>query len=450
MRVMSSLPRVITSIERYPRALRRHDPYAVYLTLEGVMAFALWTIFTLNQVYQVEIARLNPLQLVLIGTMMEVTAFICQVPTGVLADLSSRKGCVIVGVVCLGIGGIVQGLFPMFLPILLASGISGLGYTFISGAEEAWLADEIGDEEIGNAFLRGTQLGQVGALAGMALGTALGTIGLQVPIVIGGILLLLLAGMLVPLMRERRARVAPVSPVEGERRLAQAWRGFVATLRAGSRTVWASAALAATIFATLFFGLFSEGFDRLNVDHFLTDYRLPPLGAHPEVYWFGLINAGTMLSGLVVVEVVRRRLDTRDGKSMARAMIVVNALLVASVIAFALAGSFPLALACFWSATLMRRIDNPIYTAWLTQRIPARVRATVLSFDGQIDSLGQIAGGPIVGVIGLAVSVRAALVAAAALLLPALPLLAFAGRSTPALVADVAPSPTLEAPLAEG
>lgn len=432
------LPRRLSSydVARYSRALRRHDPYAVYLTLEGALALLRAVVGVVSMVYQVEVARLNPLQLVLVGTVMEVTAFVTQVPTGVFADLYSRKVSVLLGVFFLGLGALVQGLFPAFGPIALASGITCLGLVFISGAEEAWLAEEVGEERIGGAFLRGTQVGQVGALAGMAIGTALGTIGLQVPIVTGGGLIVLLSVVLIPLMRERRVRAVVVSPVEGERRLAQAARDFVAMLGSGARAVRGSAVLAATIFATLFFGLFSEGFDRLNVDHFLKDYHLPPLGAHPDVYWFGLISAGTTLSGLVVVEVVRRRLDTRDGRSMARAMIVANAVLVASVVAFALAGNFALALACFWSASLMRQIDGPIYTAWLTQRIPAPVRATVLSFDGQIDALGQIAGGPIVGAIGLAYSVRAALVTTGALLLPALPLLAFAGRHTPATVSD--------------
>jgi MFS transporter, DHA3 family, tetracycline resistance protein len=57
---------------------------------------------------------------------------------------------------------------------------------------------------------------------------------------------------------------------------------------------------------------------------------------------------------------------------------------------------------------------------------PANVsnRATLFSVDGQADALGQIVGGPILGVVGSGVSIRAALVSSAALLGLALPLLA--------------------------
>jgi MFS transporter, DHA3 family, tetracycline resistance protein len=51
------------------------------------------------------------------------------------------------------------------------------------------------------------------------------------------------------------------------------------------------------------------------------------------------------------------------------------------------------------------------------------VRATVISTTAQIDALGQMIGGPIVGLIGTAFSVSAALVASGLILSIALPML---------------------------
>ena len=66
--------------------MKNRDAYLVYLIIEGLFSLFFYIIFTVNLVYQVEVARLNPLQLVLVGTMLEATAFVFQVPTGVFAS----------------------------------------------------------------------------------------------------------------------------------------------------------------------------------------------------------------------------------------------------------------------------------------------------------------------------------------------------------------------------
>ncbi|MFL5694519.1 MAG: hypothetical protein ACJ795_22215, partial [Ktedonobacteraceae bacterium] len=83
-----------------------------------------------------------------------------------------------------------------------------------------------------------------------------------------------------------------------------------------------------------------------------------------------------------------------------------------------------------WSYAILRSMFNPLYTSWLTQNSDANVRATVISFAGQIDAIGQIVGGPVVGVIGTLVSIRAALLAAGALLSPVILLFARAIRQS--------------------
>src|SRR5215467_11895953 len=88
--------------------------YSVYLIFTGITSFSFSLIFTVNLVYQVETARLNPLQLVLVGTMLEFVAFVCQVPTGVLADLYSRRLAVILGIFLFGAAFVLEGSFPRF------------------------------------------------------------------------------------------------------------------------------------------------------------------------------------------------------------------------------------------------------------------------------------------------------------------------------------------------
>src|SRR5260370_38000512 len=140
---------------------RRLSAYSVYLTLSFAYGLAVTTIFTVNLLYQFEVAHLNPLQMVLVGTVLEAVCFLCQVPTGVLADLYSRRLSIIVGIVLIGICFVIEGLLPHFWAIAAAMVFYGVGATFMSGAEEAWVADELGEERARRAFLRGAQISQV-------------------------------------------------------------------------------------------------------------------------------------------------------------------------------------------------------------------------------------------------------------------------------------------------
>jgi DHA3 family tetracycline resistance protein-like MFS transporter len=99
-----------------------------------------------------------------------------------------------------------------------------------------------------------------------------------------------------------------------------------------------------------------------------------------------------------------------------------DALNVAGVLTFALAGSFAFALATFWLASLVRRLGEPLYLTWLNQGLDPGVRATVISMGSQANALGQIAGGPMIGAVGTLAGIRAALAVAGLILSPALAL----------------------------
>ena len=94
------------------------------------------------------------LQLVLVGTALEATIFLFEVPTGVVADTFSRKRSILLGLILTGAGLALIGVFPRFETIVLAQLIWGIGFTFISGAQEAWIADEVGVENVGPVYLR--------------------------------------------------------------------------------------------------------------------------------------------------------------------------------------------------------------------------------------------------------------------------------------------------------
>lgn len=405
----------------------------VYLIYRGAFALFFTTIATVNLVYQAQVARLTPLQLVLVGTVLEGTAFLCEVPTGVVADLYSRRLSIVIGTFLIGAGFLLEGLVPRFAAILLAQVIWGSGVTFISGAEPAWIADEVGETAAGRAYLRGAQIGQFGTLLGIGASVGLASISLNLPIVVGGVLFLVLGAFLLVAMPERGFR-----PVPREER--RSWAGLTGPLREGGRLVRRRPLLLTILALAACYGMTSEGFDRLWQIHFLTNFTFPALGRFAPVVWFGVIAAGATLLTIGATELVGRRLDTTSHAAVARALLAINAAQIAGTVAFGLAGDFSLALAAYWLVATLRAVTIPLYTAWLNQQLDSRSRATVFSLSGQVDALGQIAGGPAIGALGN-LSLRAAMVAAGALLAPALLLYARALRQGGAAAQPVDPRP---------
>ena len=315
----------------------------------------------------------------------------------------------------------LEGSIPRFETIVLSQAIWAVGAAFISGAEEAWIASEVGDEQIGQVYLRGSQVNALGTLVGIVISVAVASIRLNLAILLGGALYLVLGLLLLIFMPEHNFRSAE----ETER---HSWRTLGETLRTGGRMVRDKPLLLTIILISAFYGMASEGFDRLWTAHFLEDLTLPSLGHLQPVVWFGIIRAEVMILTIGVTELVRRRFDTNRHATVTWLLFAMSTLRIASVIVFGLAGNFALALAAFTTSRVMSNANTPIYTAWLTQHIDAKVRATVISMSGQMDAIGQIVGGPIIGVIGTLVSIRAALVSTAVFLSPALLLFGRARR----------------------
>ena len=90
----------------------------------------------------------------------------------------------------------------------------------------------------------------------------------------------------------------------------------------------------------------------------------------------------------------------------------------------------------FWAVSVSRGLIGPLYTAWVNRRLDSRVRATVLSMSSQVDAIGQIAGGPILGAVGN-LSVRAAITLSGLVLSPVLALFGRAARQSSLPAAEI-------------
>jgi DHA3 family tetracycline resistance protein-like MFS transporter len=402
-------PRATTLI----RGGRPLPPRLLYLGMHSVDALLFSMAYTIYGLYAVKAVGLGPLELTLVGTLMESAIFLTEVPTGMVADTYGRRLSVIIGLCIIGAGIALIGAVPTFWCMALGSILWGVGGTFISGAHQAWLADEIGAVQAAPVYMRATQLSQVGSLVGISLSITLAGVHLQLPLWVSGAGFWGLAGFLLLTMPEQGYR-------PGSWAQRHAWQGMRATLHAGLHTVRGHATLLSVLVITVLYGMSSEALSRLTPLHLLDEIGLS--SRFTEATWFGLLHAGASLGGAVVTWLLSQTTALRHPRRIVQLLLALTTVMLLATLLFALADALWLALSAVWITRWMRIAARPLVVAWVNRGLAPGVRATVLSMLGQAEALGEICGGPLLGLVGTLYTVHTALVGAAVVLLPALPL----------------------------
>jgi DHA3 family tetracycline resistance protein-like MFS transporter len=386
---------------------------AVYLLFQGSWALLNAVAFTLLLLYQVRSAHLDPFQLVVVGTVMEATCFLGEIPTGVIADLYSRRLSVVVGAGVVGLGLLVQGGFPSFWPIVVGNVVWALGYTCVSGAIDAWVADEVGAAHVQALFTRAEQqrlaLGIVGALvAGL-----LGTVDLQLPLLAAGAGFVVLSVVLVIVMPE-----TGFEPTTSDDR--ETFAHMRTLLAQGLGAARRPGVVRSFLLVALLTGLSSEVFDRLWTARVLALGTGPRIvGGWGQAWWFTILalvgNAVALVANLLANRYAAGRLTVARPARLLAGLSLVQ---VAGITGFALSGGLWPALGAMWLRDAARSVAGPVQYAWLNRDVESGARATTLSLASQADAVGQVVGGPSLGALATRTSIPVALVASAVVLAP--------------------------------
>jgi DHA3 family tetracycline resistance protein-like MFS transporter len=366
-------------------------------------------------VYLVREVGLSPLQLILMGTVMEAAVFLFEVPTGVVADTYSRRLSLVIGYLGMGVAWMLVGVFSAPGAVIGLWAFWGVSYTFTSGAEQAWITDEVGVENVGRVFLKGSRVRYIGAVSGLILQVAIGIYSLRAGVIAGGAVTALCGLLCIFLM-----------PETGFRRKPRAERGSAlaelrSTAASGARYAWAAPVILFLVGVDFFMGMSSEAFDRLKEAHFLRDVGLPAVGNLDPVVWFGIFWLVGMVLGFVATGWLIKRFESGGRQVITSVLFALTVAELTTMLVFALTGSTWLAIGALLGVFLARNLAGPLYTIWLNEQImDSSVRATVLSISGQADAIGQAGGGPALGAIGNVWGVRAALAAGALVIAPAL------------------------------
>ena len=387
--------------------------YKTYLLFSAITAMCFSLVATVMIVYHIEIVHLNPLQLILVGTTLELACFIFEIPTGIVADVYSRKLSIVIGGVLTGVGFILEGSISSFIFVLVAQIVWGLGSTFISGSLEAWIAEEEKNKDLDEIYIKGAQAGQIGAFIGIVLSTVIANFSVRLPIIVSGVLFIILALFLWLYMPENNFK--PSAPGD-----LNTFKKMVYTFKSGQKFVKRKSIIMILLAVTLFYGLSSEGYDRLSNAHFLQDTTLPKLGNLSSVTWFGIFGILGMILSFIVMHFMAKNLKNEDNRKNGKLLLCINILYISSMLIFALTRNFSLMLIAYLATNTFRIINEPIFSAWLNGHIDDNSRATVLSINGQMNSLGQILGGPIIGIIATNISVSIGIVCTSLLVAPVL------------------------------
>jgi MFS family permease len=413
------------------RIIRTYLGIAASTTLAQSLIWGVNTLFLLS-------VGLDIFQVMLVNAAYTVAQVFFEVPTGVIADTLGRRVSYLlaVGIIFLstllymwfGLAGLGVGQFA------IASALLGLGYTFYTGAVDAWMVDALHSVDypgrLEPIFARYGMVFGVSMLVGTTAGGFLGQVDLWIPYAVRAAVLVpaFLLGLLV--MRDRGFKGRPLtlgSFGQETRRIARA--GIAYGLR--DRVV------RFIMFATLVQGIFFiYGF------YSWQKYFLDLLGQ--DLVWVtGVIAACvgvTQILGNALVGHITKRVADRG-----LILMIAVGVSTAAIIGAALVQQFWVAVPLYLVSTAAFGVYMPVKQGWLNARIPSEERATIISLDALFGDGGMTVGQVGLGYLSQVVSIPAAWLVGGLTQAAALPLLARARRAERAEPVEPAARPDREA-----
>lgn len=391
-----------------------------YLTLTLLATFSASFIFGINTLFLLD-AGLSTTEAFIANAFFTAGMVVFEVPTGVVADTWGRRASYLLGAATLiGSTLLYLGLWQIGAPLwqwAIASALIGLGFTFFSGAVEAWLVDALDftgfTGPLEAVLARGQIFAGVAMLSGSVAGGAVAQFtNLGVPYLLRVVMLGLtfLAAWL--WMRDQGFTPAKAEhPVREMNRIARA--SFDHGLRR------------AEIRWVMLASPFSMGVG-IYAFYALQPYLLELYGDSGAYTIAGLaaaIVAGAQIAGGLLVGPIRRLFARRTTLLATAAGSAALALLV-----IGLTDNFWVALVAlvFWA--MLFAASSPVKQAYLNGLIPSRQRATVLSFDSLMGSSGAVITQPALGRVADSQSYSASYVASAVIQLGAVPFILLARR----------------------
>ena len=367
------------------RAVQR--TYLVLMLGNTLAASFIWGI---NTIFLLD-AGLSNLEAFAANALFSAGMVLFEVPTGIVADGVGRRASYLLGTVTLTLSTLLYVYLweveAAFWAWAIASILLGLGFTFFSGAVEAWLVDALtatGYEGTLEAiFGKGQIVGGIAMLTGSVAGGFLAAhVSLGFPFVVRSVVLAVMFVVAFWLMHD----VGFTRPERRDRPLAEIRQIWTASIDHGLRVPAVKWLMVQALFTG---GVGIYGF------YALQPYLLELYG-DPQAYQIAGISAaiaaGAQILGGVAAPQIRRLFKRRTS--------ALATIALASAITLILMGLIEhfwvvIGLTVCWG--LLFAATTPIRQAYLNGLIPSHQRATILSFDSMMTSGGGVWAQPVLG-----------------------------------------------------
>ena len=369
------------------RAARRVQGVYYTLTLGNTLAASF--IWGINTLFLLD-AGLSNFEAFAANAFFSAGMFLFEIPTGVVADTLGRRASYLLGTLTLAVTTVMYWLLWVwespFWAWAIVSVLLGLGFTFFSGAVDAWLVDALhatgyrGSLEA--VFGRAVIVGSVAMLGGSVLGGVIAQLtNLGVPFLVRGAILLVMLVVAALLMHD-----LGFTPERGVGPLKATSTVFRASIRYGLGNPPVRWLMLATPF-TAGVGIYAF--------YALQPYLLELWGDEDAYSIAGL--AAALLSGAGIVGGILAPYVRRLFRKRTSAILLATLSSTAALVALAFTTNFWVAVVLIAAWGVASSIDDPVHRAYLNDMIPSKQRATVLSFDSLLGSAGGVVFQPILG-----------------------------------------------------
>ena len=391
-----------------------------YLTLTLLTTLASSFIWGINTIFLLD-AGLNNAEAFAANAFFTAGMVLFEIPTGVVADTRGRQFSYVLGAATLLISTLLYlWMWQLHAPLwgwAIASILLGLGFTFFSGATEAWLVDALNATgftgHLEHIFGRAQTVGGAAMLVGTVAGGVIAqATNLGVPYIIRAAMLGVT--LVVALRYMRDIGFTPdreSSPVTAVRNVL---RGSIDGGFRKPPVRWLMLAAPFTAGTGIFVFYAAQPY-LLKLYGDPTAYSIAGLAA--------AIMAGVQIVGGLVVPWVRRLFRRRTD-----ALLVSGAAGIAILVGLGVVQSFALALVLLATWSFIFAVAQPMRSAFLNGVIPSEQRATVLSFDSLMGSAGGVVAQPALGRIADVSGYATSFIVSAAVQVVALPLVFLARR----------------------